>query len=75
MPLDNGRNAGKSRQWRSSCYAWFGGLSSYHLSQKSGTSSQWRKVPEPGIRVTAAGTDALPGLPMGNAVMEDGEVP
>ena len=69
------RNSGKCRQWRTSCYAWFGGLSSYHLSQKSGTSSQWRTVPEPGIRPLHAGTDASPGLPMGNGAMEDGEVP
>ena len=69
------RNSGKSCQWRTSCYAWFGGLSSYHLSQKSGTSSQWRTVPEPGIRPLHAGTDASPGLPMGNGAMEDGEVP
>ena len=49
IPLDNDRNAGKSRQWRT--------------------------VPEPGLRPPAAGTDASPGLPMGNGTMEDGEVP
>ena len=52
-----------------------GGLFSYHLSQKSGTSSQWRTVPVTWVRPPAAGTDASPGLPMGNGTMEDGEVP
>ena len=52
-----------------------GGLYSYHLSQKSGTSSQWRKVTGPGVRTLAAGTDALPGVPTGNGAMEDGQVP
>ena len=31
--------------------------------------------PESRVRMPAAGTDALPGLPMGNGAMEDGRVP
>ena len=58
-----------------SCFTDPSGLSSYQLSQKSGTSSQWRTVPVTRLRPLHAGTDASPDLPMGNGAMEDGEVP